>query len=189
MEIVRQPAAPVEMINLTPWLAFIAALFAPHAQGAVGVPAVDAIAALLRGEPARLILYGNGALVAASEYNLDLLRSIITTVSGRFGGGLDGDLPTPSIRYHPALHRCDVPRLIAAAEREPDTAFFIVAVDTAIEDWPAGGLLPSAGLPHPALALLRWLHSEWQLSDVAERLAVIERWAQAGVQPALKVIT
>ena len=44
-------------------------------------------------------------------------------------------------------------------------------------------------LPFPALAFLRWLHAEWNLSDVADRLEVITRWVQAGKPAKLKVIT
>lgn len=190
MNVVPPAGSPIEIVNFAPWTNFLAAMFAEPAAGAVvAAGALETIAALLRGDAARLIAYGNGALVAASEYNLDLMRSLITTVSGRFGGGLDGDLPQPSIRYHRALHRDDIARMVAISEREPDTAFFAVAIDCAIEDWPASGLMPSAGLPFPALALLRWLHCEFNLADVSERLAVIERWAHNGVAPSLKVVT
>jgi hypothetical protein len=184
MNIVPDAPPPIEATNFASWTSFLAGLFAEAA-------AVETVAALLRGEPARFICYGNGALVAASETNFDLLRSIITTVSGRFGGGLDGDLPDPAIRYHPSLHRCDLARLIAKVEAEPDTAFFVVGIDCAIEGWPKGsGLSPSAGLPHPALALLRWLHLDWQLADVSSRLEVLSRWAQrVAAKPSLQVIT
>jgi hypothetical protein len=182
MEVVRQPA---ELTNIGPWLAFIAALTAD-------VAAIEALAAVFRGEPQRLLLHGNGPLVSASEFNLDLLRSLCSTLSGRFNGGLDDALPEPAIRYHPALHRCDLPRLLSKAEAEPAAAFFVVAMDctVAAQGWTVAGLAGTAALPQPTLALLKWCHCEWQLSDVADRLAVIERWSHnlVGGKPALKVI-
>src|SRR5262249_4038166 len=119
------PAAPSEMTSIAPWSQFLAAL--------VGAQDHDnfttTLAALLTGEPRRLFAYGNGPLVNASEFNFDLLRAIITTISGRFGGGLGDALPDPSIRFHPALHSCDLARLAAVAEREPGSAFFVVGMD------------------------------------------------------------
>jgi hypothetical protein len=181
MEIVRDDK-PAELISIQPWLAFLNGLAEPAV--------VEPIASLLRGEPVRLLLCGSGALVSASEFNLDLLRALCTTISGRFAGGLEDELPTPSIRYHPALHHCDSLRAISKAEAEPDTAFFCVAMDSTLVDprWKIAMLVASATLPYPALALLKWLHSEWNLSDVAERLAVLERWAHSGTKPVLKAV-
>jgi hypothetical protein len=179
MEIVT--GKPAEMINTDPWLGFLAALLMDG----------DPVLPLLRGEPVRLLLHGPSQLVVASEWNLDLLRVIATSVSGRFAGGLDDDLPEPAIRYHPSLHRCDFARLNAVAERDQSCSFLVVGMDCtmAAPGWSNVALAPGAALPHPALAFLRWLHSEWNLSDVEPRLEVISRWARAGEPAKLKVVT
>ena len=185
MEIVRAPGdadAPAELISVQPWLLFLNGLSDQCAEP---------VSALMRGEALRLMLCGGGALVSASEPNLDLLRALITTVSGRFAGSLDDNLPMPSIRYHPALHHTDAKRAIRKAAAEPDTAFMVVAMDAAVVDpaWKIVMLAPSAQFSHPTLNFLRWAHANWELASMEDRLEVIARWAHGDAKPALKVVS
>jgi hypothetical protein len=187
VEIVH-PTAPSELVSLGPWTGFLAALIADVPErGAF----VEALADLLCGAPRRLCLYGNGPLVSASEFNLDILRSLCSTLSERFNGGLDGELPPPAIRYHPALHRCDLGRLLAIADREQTTSFFVIAMDCTVvsQQWTCAPLATSAGLPQPALVFFRWLLSDFQLATVEPRLEMLDRWAHRVARQPLKAVS
>jgi hypothetical protein len=187
MEIVR-PASPAELIGAAQWTAFLAAIVA---DGPQREDFILALAALFCGEPRRLLLCGNGPLVCAAEFNLEFLFSLCSTLSGRHNGGLDDSPPEPRIKFHLAVHRLDLPRLLATAEAEPATAFVVAAMDATIAapGWTVAPLGGTAALPHPTLALLRWLHSEWNLADVSDRLAVIARWGQRIVHQPLRAVT
>jgi hypothetical protein len=185
VEIVRDDK-PAELVSVTPWLQFINTIAEPGIN--------EPLAALMRGEARRLMLFGSAGLISASEPSLDLLRALIVTLSGRYGGGLDDDLPRPAIRMHPMMHYVDSRRVLKKAESEPDTAFFILVADATLYD-PAWAVVPLANtalLPQPALALVKFLHRNWQLSDMNPMLDVLERWACAqlgNTRPDLKVIT
>ena len=181
MELIRpDPNAPPELINLAPWFSYINSIIAPEPD----VNDVrrtfafwETLAELLSGAPRRILLWESGSLISSSEYSLDLFRSLTTTISGREPGGLD-DVHA-EIRYHPALHHCDGIRLMRTADANPDTSFLIVATDLVVN----GGsracspLNPDVAAPRQMLALLKWLHQDWNVSDVGPRIEALRRWA------------
>jgi hypothetical protein len=166
---------PAELIDTTPWTQYLNSITtgadAPEWTMAYG----QMLAAKI---PQRLLLWGPGNLVSASEFSLDLFRSLTTTISGLEPGGLEDS--HAGVHYNPCLHRCDHLRLTKAVQENPNDSFLVVAVDMVIagDGWLNAALNTAAGIPWPALNLLRWLHTDWNLSDVSPRIEVLHRWAQ-----------
>lgn len=180
MELIKSDPNAVELANLGPWFSYMNSIIAPSPspqEAHKSLAFFDAYAEILTGIPRRILLYGPGNLVSASEYSLDLFRSLTTTISGLEPGHIDDE--HAEIRYHPALHPCDAVRLAKIADGNPDTSFLIVATDLIVSggDWVCAPLNPLAALPFPMLCLLRWLHAEWGLSDVEPRIEILRRWA------------
>lgn len=171
-------SSPAELIDTQAWEAFLNSITvgadAPQWTMAYG----EILAAQ---KPHRLMLFGAGAMVAASEYNLDLFRSLTTTISGLEPGGIYDE--HAQIRYHPCFHRSDYKQLTEAVERHPGDSFLVVSIDFVVAggDWLNAQLNHQSSTPWPALNLLRWLHSDWNLSDVSPRVEVLRRWAQQAV--------
>jgi hypothetical protein len=177
---------PAELIDHTPWLEYLSSI----TSGADAPEWTMAYGQLLAAKvPSRLLLWGPGNLIAASEFSLDLFRSLTTTISGLEPGGLEDD--HAEIHYHPCLHRCDHKRLTDAVKERPNDSFLVVAVDMVIagDGWLNAALNTACGIPWPALNLLRWLHSDFNLSDVSPRIEVLHRWAQKSLlHQSLKVV-
>jgi len=176
MNIVPPIPPPPELTNLAPWEQYLASTIAPPNE-----EFLQAYAELLAGEPRRLILYAPGQLIAASEYNLDLFRSLTSTISGLEPGNLEDT--HAEIHYHPMLHRADHTRLTHAVEAQPDDSYLVVAIDWAVNGngWICAGINSQASIPWPSLSLLRYLHADWNLSDVSPRIEVLQRWAARAV--------
>lgn len=181
MELIKSdPNAMPELTDLSPWFNFINGIIAPAPDAIEAQQSLDffkAYAGLLTGTPRRILLWGPGNLIAASEFSLDLFRSLTTTISGLEPGGLEDE--HAEIHYHPCLHRCDNRRLTDAVKNHPNDSFVVVAVDFIVSggDWINISLNPTASSPWPSLNLLRWLHADFNLSDVSPRIEVLRRWA------------
>jgi hypothetical protein len=77
MELI-QPS-PAELIDHSPWLEYLSSI----TNGAESPEFTIAYGQMLAAKvPARLLLWGPGNLISASEFSLDLFRSLTTTISG-----------------------------------------------------------------------------------------------------------
>ncbi|SEP50979.1 hypothetical protein SAMN02990966_07823 [Rhodospirillales bacterium URHD0017] len=182
MEIVQ----PGEFVSDGPWVDFVRSLIGGNNSPAF----IEAMVALMAGRPTvNLILYGPAVLVAGSEGNLDLLRGVLAHCSGLDPGPLDSDAPFKVHRY---LHRDDMPALLARAEREINTTFFITSdCGVASTRWISAELAPTSGLAGSAFAFMRWLADDWRTANLEPRLALLRRWAQSPGErkPTLQVVT
>lgn len=177
---------PTELTNTKPWIDYLHSITHNQEGASEFFQAYGQVIAAQ--VPRRLLLHGPGQLIAACEFSLDLFRSITSTISELEPGGLEDE--HAKIHYHPNLHRCDHQRLTKAVERFPNDSFLVVAADWNMQGdgWMCSALNTAAGIPWPALTFLKWLHADWNLSDVSPRIDSLKRWAHRYLPQDIKLV-
>ena len=177
MELIQ--ANPAEITDFTPWLEYLSSI----TSGKEHPEFTMAYGQLLANDPSapgphRLLLWGPGQLVTDAEFSLYLFFSLTSTISGLEPGRLEEE--HPRIRFHPCFHSSDYHRLARAVQKYPNDHFVIVGINMLIsnKDWITAALSPDAATPWPALNLLKWLHQDWNVSDVNPRIEALRRWSQ-----------